>query len=253
MAFARIVALLQKCDSTQPVFPVTELYNEGWLLRLVLDWFSQQPQKSHPLSFNPKSRWFSEARLPSQFLARYRGDRLSESWTHADGVIGHIKIGGSRKTDTSLLLDANQLVATEAKLFSKLSPGVTNARFFDQAARYLACIAEMLNIAQRPASAFSDLGFYVLAPAEPIEAGAFERETRPTQILEKVSRRVEQYGGEKNQWLDEWFLPTLERIDIRCLSWEGIIEHIKVEDPNFGGEIVDYYQSCLEHNRRQKE
>jgi len=253
MAFARIVSLLQKCDSTQPVFPITELYNEGWLVRLILDWFSRQPYNPHPLAFRPESRWFSEARLPPQFLARYRGDKLAESWTHADGVIGHIKIGGSRKTDTSLLRDANQLVATEAKLFSKLSSGVTNARFFDQAARYVACIAEMLNIAKRPASALSDLGFYVLAPAEQVDLGFFERETTPMHILEKVRKRVEQYGGEKNQWLDEWFLPTLERIEIACLTWEGIIAHIKGEDSNFGGEIADYYQSCLEHNRRQKE
>jgi len=253
MAFARIVSLLQKCDSAQPVFPVTELFNEGWLLRLILDWFSQQPHKPHPLAFTAKSLWFSEARLPSQFLARYRGDELAESWTHADGVIGHIEVGGSRKTDTSLLPGATQLVATEAKLFSKLSPGVTNARFFNQAARYVACIAEMLNIAQRPASDFSDLGFYVLAPVEQIDAGAFTPEMNPTQILEKVRQRVEQYGGEKDRWFQECFLPTLERIDIECLSWERIIEHINGEDSSFGVEITDYYRRCREYNRQKKQ
>ena len=33
-------------------------------------------------------KWYSEALLPSAFLARVREDKLAEFWTHADGVIG---------------------------------------------------------------------------------------------------------------------------------------------------------------------
>lgn len=119
-----VVGLLKRCDSDETVFPPTDLYNEGWLLRVILDWFSKQAPTDHELSFSDGCTWFSEALLPPQFLARYRGDKLAESWTHADGIIGHIIIGRDRKTDTTIDSDASHLVVTEAKMFSKLSGGV---------------------------------------------------------------------------------------------------------------------------------
>ena len=47
----------------------------------------------YPLSPLPEARWFSEAWLASAFLPRFRGDRLAESRTHADAVVGHFTIG----------------------------------------------------------------------------------------------------------------------------------------------------------------
>ena len=77
-------------------------YNEGWLLRVVLDWFSRHKIPNHLLNFQVNARWFSEALLPLVFLARHRGDPLAENWTHADGVVGHFTIGDQGKADLSL-------------------------------------------------------------------------------------------------------------------------------------------------------
>src|SRR4051812_23173911 len=117
----RIAALLLSSGDRESHLPATILYNEGWLLRVVLDWFSRQPPSSHPLGFHPGARWYTEALLPSQFRARKRGDDLAEARTHADGVIGHFSIGDSGKGDLMLLPDAQQFVVVEAKLFSGLS------------------------------------------------------------------------------------------------------------------------------------
>ncbi len=122
----RISHLLKQCDASGRVFPATELFNEGWLLRIILDWFSGQSNLRHPLAFTKKCRWFSEGLIPSQFLARFRGDPLAESWTHADGILGNIKIGETGKTDIQVSDRATHLTVLEAKLFSKLSPGVSN-------------------------------------------------------------------------------------------------------------------------------
>ena len=135
-----ITQILKKSDTTAGVIPPTELYNETWMLRLTLDWFSQQPRKRHPLSFRKDARWYSELLLPSQFLATFRRDPLSESYTHADGAIGHFSIGRSGKGDINLSEKAKQLVIIEAKMFSKLSRGVSHAKNFDQAARTVSCI-----------------------------------------------------------------------------------------------------------------
>jgi hypothetical protein len=73
-AIDRITKLLEKCGTPTGVVPPTELYNEGWMLRLVLDWFASHSDGTHALSFLPGSRWFSEAQLPSAFLPRTRPD-----------------------------------------------------------------------------------------------------------------------------------------------------------------------------------
>jgi len=182
--------LLKRCGSENNVFPPTDLYNEGWLLRIILDWFSKQEPTDHELSFSQDCSWFSEALLPSQFLARFRGDPLSESWTHADGIIGDIRIGRGGKADTSLDPEVTHLVVTEAKIFSKLSAGVKNASYFNQAARYAACIAELLSRADRKSVDLKRLGLYVLAPAETIEYGWFKGSLDKTDIRQRVERRV---------------------------------------------------------------
>jgi hypothetical protein len=65
----------------------------------VVDWFAHHTVPNFPLNFAPSARWFSEALLPSAFLARSRGDSLAELWTHADATIGHFNVGSNRKTD----------------------------------------------------------------------------------------------------------------------------------------------------------
>lgn len=124
-------------------FPPTIYYNESWLLRLVIDWFSRRPKSSEVLSFFLGAKWYSECRLPSQFRAAKRGDENAEGWTHADGVIGHFTVGENALTNAVLNKDAKQFVVIEAKLFSRLATRVTKAAGFDQAARTVACVAEV--------------------------------------------------------------------------------------------------------------
>ena len=85
----RIGAMLEACEAGEPAFPPNVLFNENWLLRVVLDWFAGHDGDPHPLAPKAGARWFSEAWLPSAFLPRYRGDHLAEARTRADGVIGH--------------------------------------------------------------------------------------------------------------------------------------------------------------------
>jgi hypothetical protein len=148
-ALESVQSMLRSASSDQPLFPPTLLFNEGWLLRLVLNWFARHSVKDHPLSFAADARWFSEALLSLAFLARHRGDKPAENWMHADGVIGHFSIGDEGKTDLTLLPNATQFLVLEAKMFSGLSSGVTNARYYDQAARNVACMAEVLCRAER--------------------------------------------------------------------------------------------------------
>src|SRR4051794_22263487 len=74
-----IRAMLAQCEHGRAPFPPTVLFNEDWLLRLVLDWFAKSEtarDEGHPLAPALGASWFSEALLPSAFLPRYKGDRL---------------------------------------------------------------------------------------------------------------------------------------------------------------------------------
>jgi hypothetical protein len=253
--FSRIINLLQSCDTDLGVLPPTELYNEGWMLRLILDWFSRQPTSDHQLSFEKDARWYSEMLLPSQFLPRFQTDPLAESYTHADGVIGHFSIGRSGKGDIDLHPDAKQFAVIEAKIFSSLSKGIKNLKTFDQAARTTACMAETLSIKQRQIHDISRLGFYVVAPERQLKfEPTFQTFLQKDSIRIKVQKRIKAYSestdaATKDKWFKKWFLPTLEKIDIQSLSWEEVISYICSNDKVNGDLLLEFYKRCLALNQ----
>jgi hypothetical protein len=252
MALERILGILESCSTEEPKVSPTILYNEGWLLRLVLDWFSAHSVPGHALEFHDGARWFSEALLPSAFLATDRPDLLAEGWTHADGVIGHFEIGGVGKGDLKLRPGAQQLVIVEAKMSAALSSGVTNAAYFDQAARTVACMAEVLYRAEPPASKMSRLGFCVLAPQEQIGRGFFKEQVNKESIGAKVKQRVSDWAGkhddDKERWHSEWFQPALDKIRLDVLSWEEVVETITAHDAQAGETVGAFYDKCLAFN-----
>lgn len=250
MVIERIAELLSQSSGSDRVFPPTDLYNEGWMLRLVLDWFSQNRTVQHDLRFREGSDWYSEALLPSAFLARKRGDKLAESWTHADGVIGHFLIGENGAGDLSLREAVTQFIVTEAKMFSKLSGGVTNVKYFNQAARNVACIAEIAKRAGVNLTSFDDIAFYVIAPQARIAEGVFSEYMDADSMREVVRKRVAEYKeSAKSQWFDDWFLPTLAVAKSRCISWDEILTVISDNNEADGRELSKFYDRCLEFNQ----
>lgn len=245
----RIATILRTFDSATPVLPATQLYNEGWMLRLALDWYSSNEAREVPLRFLKGSRWFSEALLPSHFRPRNREDRTAESWTHADGVIGHFTCSGAGGARLFLTPDAKQFVVTEAKLNSPLSGGTKNAPGFDQAARNVACIAEVLFEAKRRPRDVERIAFFVVAPVETVSAGVFAPLIEKASIEQKVRLRVASYSPRDTAWLEEWFLPTLERIELGTLTWEGVSQDIASQDPDYGSAYAVFYAKCRAANR----
>lgn len=244
-AVKRAAELLSSCGTPGAIMQPSTLFNEGWMLRLTLDWFDQHRGAKHPLAFLEDSRWFSEAMLRSQFLARHRGDVLAESWTFADGAIGHFGVGKSGIGDLHLLPDARQLVIVEAKMFSGLSASTTRARHFDQAARNVACIAETLCEAGRHPRDLDRLAFFVVAPQQQIDRGIFGGLLTKQSLEAKVRDRVAAYEGAKDEWFETWFLPTLEKIRVAEMSWQSIVSAIGKTDANAATDLDAFLQACL--------
>lgn len=239
--------LISSFDPKQPYFRPTEIYNESWLIKVVLHHASTIKDTDQYLGFLPGSTWFSEGILPTAFKARSRGDLLSEARTNADGTIGHIRIGDKAKADLVLIEDAKQFTVIEAKVGSPLAAGVAHAEYFDQAARTVACMAEAIKRAGREPSSFNRLGFIVLAPKDSIEKGVFSEEMDSGSIRSKVHKRTSAYGGELENWYHTHFEPTLKQIRLHSLSWESAIEWISDKKPKIASDLSRYYQRCLQY------
>lgn len=241
----RTAELLLRCGTDKSVLPPTALYNEGWLLRLVLDWFERTSSRNHPFALHPAARWYSEALLASRFLPARRADPLAESFTHADGVVGHFDISPGDRGEATVRNDARQFVVVEAKLGSGLSKGVKNSPGYGQAARNVACIARLVEVAGLQPSALS-LGFYVVAPEQQIRFGVFENLVTKERIASQVEARVAQYGGAHDSWFEVTFLPTLSAMSVELVSWESILRYIEERDAD--KEIRKFYNLCLKFN-----
>lgn len=236
-----MIETIARILSDHSVVLPTEIYNEGWLLRIVLDWYFQRAKTKPQAIFDKGSKWFSEGRLSSQFLARRRGDKLAESHTNADGVVGHFEI--AQRSEIRPRKNAKQLLILEAKLSSKLSAGTTRAPGYDQAARSVGCLAHIAGEAGLSPKEISSYGFYVIVPHKRVND--FAALTTKESVRKKVEDRVSDYGSEKLVWYDQTFLPHLEAMDVGIITWENLL--LDMESVGAGREYRDFYMTCCEY------
>lgn len=232
------------------VMPPTQFYNETWMLRFMLDRLAKNREIQHDLCFAPYASWYSEALLASRFLPEQRGDSKAESYTHADGVVGHFTVDTGKRAKIRLLPEAKQFVVIEAKLGSPLSAGTTNVPGYDQAARNVACIAHLLGDSNIIPSSFDSLAFFVVAPEEKICTGMFTELLQKDSIENKVRRRVEQYGPKYQDWFNDRFLPVIHHIKIKALSWESLLNVLPCNTDT--ASLAEFYEMCLNCNLPQQ-
>jgi hypothetical protein len=237
----RLIEILKSCESNdnrKHRFPPTELFNEGWMLRLVLDALQSLNINDHPLRFVEGATWYSEARLTSPFLRKSKKelpnqekDTLGEGYTNADGVIGHFTFRDGTKAGLTLPKGARQFIVVEAKLLSNLSAGTTNALTYNQAARNIACMAETIRQGHMTVADFESVGFFVVAPKDQLEKKA-RRNSQAYLSREAITQAIEdrlvsyknalRYDANLMKW-NEIFNALLNRIApgdrVPALSW----------------------------------
>ncbi|WP_299385988.1 hypothetical protein [uncultured Lacinutrix sp.] len=231
----------------------TEFYNEGWLLKVLVYAITDFGLKENPLYVNEKEKFFSEGLLYSPFLQRFKGDSLAETHTHADGVIGNFEVG-SDNSKGSLHLVGDKLNVFEAKINSEFSKKVTNASFYNQAARYVACIAETIDKANK-LEVLNDLsvGFYLVVPKNQYKRKkTFANFLEKEHVLDTVEKRVGQYQNEadyekRKEWLETKFKSVHKKIVIETLFYEDIIKEL--EGYKYKDEINGFYETCKKYNK----
>ena len=246
-----ILESIKELEDQKSNIPPTQLYNEGWMLRLVLKWFNANTEINHELSMKKQTRWYSEALLSSRFLPKSQKDKLSEKHTHADGVYGDFDIVG--KGDLLLKENCRQFVVVEAKMFSKYSKGTKNAPNFNQAARNVACMCNIVtNSGQKN---IDDISFFTIVPEEQIsQEKTFTEYINIEHIKKTVLMRINKYNDRSDyQKYLEWynsFLCFCKKIKIKLFSWEEIIKYIISNDPDYGNDLNTFYEYCIKYNKK---
>ena len=69
--------------------PPTELYNEGWLLRVALDWFSTDGPSDSQFSLSPRAAWYSEDREPIDILGVFHGAMEIDRYLPSNNMTRH--------------------------------------------------------------------------------------------------------------------------------------------------------------------
>ncbi len=145
-------------------------------------------------------------------------------------------------------------------MFSDLSEGIKNApKKYNQVARTIACMAEVIRCSGREPADIGNLSFYIVAPESRKEN--FDEFIDRKVIKNQVKCRFNNYTNAnknnnyvlpKTDWYKEWFTPTLKAIKIKTIYWEDIISFITCKDDAFGRDLNAFYQRCLCYNRQTK-
>jgi hypothetical protein len=225
-------------------FAPTEVFNEGWLLRAVLqEWKAGAHEKpARFLPFPGDAKVYSEGQLYTPFGARFRGDKHAESHTHADGIVGHFSFSD---TKSGIVLDGSftYFAVFEAKLSSPLAAGTSNAPGYDQVARTIGCMINMILQSGSPGGYAAH--FVVLYPRNNslIIPSRYAAEA----IADQLARRIATYEGvadwrrATSRFARQWD-HVLDRLQISFVTWEDALAQIAND------ELSQFYKLCLQFN-----
>lgn len=228
----------------QCAFPETLIFNEGWLLRAVLQEWRNNSRASQFgfLPFPGDATYYSEGQLRTPFRARIPGHGLAESHSHVDGIVGHFSIEGT-KSGIELEPGFRYLAVFEAKMFSPLAQGTRNAPDYDQASRIVACLIH--NVLQTEARPGYRAYFVILYAQD-------NRYVRPDQydkdhLADQIDRRLRAYqeAGSANGAIALFatgWKQVLENLQVWLATWEQVLAEMGDD------ELSEFYERCKQFN-----
>ncbi len=237
------------------------IYNEDYLLRLIMFWFMQQNHfivnsdldrkicKAFQLA-DERARSYTYATIETPFKVRKKGEKdpLAEASSQVSGVNGHFTVlYGKKKERVVLLKDAKQFIVLEVTLNKPLKKGTKKFKNYNQIARDVACMIQTLSHLENPF--LDNLGLFVVAPEKVLEMEIFKTYTYKPNIEELITNRIKAYGdNEDKKALLELFQRLFQRIDVDCLAYEDIIRFITKNDSHYGERINGFYSQCLKYH-----
>jgi len=228
-------------EAPKRLFPETEIFNERWLLRLVLkEWLTGSGGSQFGfLPFPDGVTAYSEGQLYTPFK---RGSHR-EGNTHVDGIVGDFSIKDT-KSGIELKSDLRYIAAFEAKLYASLSADVTYAPGYDQVSRTAACLINSV-VRARPQPTYSAHLVIVHAKKNKyIHSADYEEDY----IERSVAKRLEPFTAaeERSDAIERFaagWKEVFERLEVHFLTWEEVVADIGDR------ELSRFYDLCKEFAR----
>lgn len=236
------------------IFPETEIFNEGWLLRGILNSLMgikdiKDTVLSDFLPFPDDSKRYSEGRLDTPFKPRFKGDsNYTETQTPIDGIVGHFEIYGTKKSGIKISDNFNYLSIFEAKMYSSIGKGKKEVPNFSQVTRIISCMIFQIMKIEKLEN--KKIFLVILYPDDHANIDCLKYTNQF--IKDEIKERLKNYknGFEKNLSPDliefeSKYEKTIEMINIRFITWEQILNEIKTDTL-----IIKFYDLCKKFNKK---
>lgn len=236
---------ISKVGKDWPFPPSLLIYNEGWLLRAVLQlWASSRENKGLPFSCPKEASLFSEAQLRTPF---YKAP-LKETNTRVNGLVGDFTIRDGTKSGIDIKQDFKFLAVFEAKMYSGFAQGTTKIKNYSQVSRTIACMINEL-VLKKPLAGSCSIYYIGLYPKDSKKIRQPEQKYTKDNIKKEITLRLE--NDETSHFILKQFNTEWERflnlIKIEFKTWEEIIDQINQV------ELKTFYDKCMECGGKEKE
>ena len=237
-----VASILSRCSTNVTNLRPTLLYNEGWMTRLLVATSINLKIRVQSVDFGGIQHWYSEGLLSSPFLARHRGDKLAEGFTHTDMAIGDFHVDSSNRGDIKVKGSRGLFGIIEAKMGSQLSPRTKNAPNYNQASRNLACIA--FNTLKTK----HDIFFAVAAPEKKMTEHDIRKLVNPQSMLNQIAERFEAYDKASDVYaLKDQVLKRAGQCNCMVISYESWIAEFSCHV--IQAQLNEFLHCCYKYNR----
>jgi hypothetical protein len=225
-------------DEPKSMFPGTEIFNERWLLRLVLKkWLDGSGgSKFGFLPFPEDARAYSEGQLYTPF----RGGAHRERNTHVDGIVGDFSIPDT-KSGIRLNSGMSYIAAFESKLYSALSPGVRYAPAYDQLSRTAACLINSILRADPKPGYVAHVVVVRAKDNRHIKPDKYRRDRIGRTIADRLAAFTPsaERSGTIERFTAGW-KEVLENVEFHFLTWEEVVAYLSDDG------LTRFYDQCKE-------
>ncbi|MCW5521115.1 hypothetical protein J1N09_14800 [Aureitalea sp. L0-47] len=236
-----ISEIIKTMNNTSSSVNPTEIYNEGWMTRMLMYYSVKEKLKFKGIDFTNK-RWTSEALISSPFVS---AKSKREGYTHPDIAIGDFKIDYSVSGKLEMA-NAHEFGIIEAKMKSQLSKETKNAKGFNQASRNVACIAHNT---PKECKTF----FFVVLPKSNRDRkkrdGTTIKDLVSKDTIERqITQRVKSHNdANQDQQIDDNLIERVKQCKLEVITYEDWIKafnNIKIKE-----ELNEFYDACRFHNK----
>ena len=234
-----ITEIIKSIDSDHSRLNPTEIYNEGWMTRILVNNSIRYRIKIKGLDFGKIENWTSEALISSPFI---RADFDREGYTHADIALGNFSVNYETRGEIVIPDNAKIFGIIEAKMGSNLSQGTKHASEYNQASRTLACIASQTH------NSSCDIFFAVVGPKTILDKYRIDKQIDLQHMIKQIENRFSPYSDDFRKKQEMQSIITKARgCKVFLVSYEEWIDEF--EDGEVKELLTGFYEKSKKWNR----